>query len=170
MSFFSEVRSNYHAMISSLICSALSIPKSCVSASITPPQSANYIQVEGFWLQKGTMPPVISNEFVLTDSIRKNLKNLARIVSARYCIICLCKHYYNFFFRKLPILLQGPTSAGKTSMVQFLAKLLGRKCVRINNHEHTDLQEYVGMYTANSQGQLIFQEGVFVCLFIICKL
>ena len=46
-------------------------------------------------------------------------------------------------------------------MIQYLAKVLGRKYVRINNHEHTDLQEYVGMYTANSQGQLVFQEGVY---------
>jgi len=59
------------------------------------------------------------------------------------------------------VLLQGPTSAGKTSLVQWLAKATGHKCLRINNHEHTDLQEYVGMYTANSQGQLVFQEGEF---------
>ena len=57
------------------------------------------------------------------------------------------------------MLLQGPTSAGKTSLVQWLAKATGHECLRINNHEHTDLQEYVGMYTANSQGQLVFQEG-----------
>ena len=66
--------------------------------------------------------------------------------------------------RSHPILLQGPTSAGKTSMVQYLAKLLGYKCLRINNHEHTDLQEYVGMYNADSKGQLIFQEGMIVCV------
>ena len=58
------------------------------------------------------------------------------------------------------MLLQGPTSAGKTSLIQWLAKATGHECLRINNHEHTDLQEYVGMYTANSQGQLVFQEGL----------
>ena len=57
------------------------------------------------------------------------------------------------------MLLQGPTSAGKTSLIQYLARLTGHKCLRINNHEHTDLQEYVGMYSANAQGQLEFQEG-----------
>ena len=58
------------------------------------------------------------------------------------------------------MLLQGPTSAGKTSLIQYLAGQVGQKCVRINNHEHTDLQEYVGMYTADSNGQLVFQEGM----------
>lgn len=58
-------------------------------------------------------------------------------------------------------------------MIQYLAKCLGHKCIRINNHEHTDLQEYVGMYTANTQGQLVFQEGLcnyitVVSLLIIC--
>ena len=57
------------------------------------------------------------------------------------------------------MLLQGPTSAGKTSLIQYLASQVGKKCVRINNHEHTDLQEYVGMYTADANGQLVFQEG-----------
>ena len=62
-------------------------------------------------------------------------------------------------FRRYPVLLQGPTSAGKTSLIQYLAGQVGQKCVRINNHEHTDLQEYVGTYTADSNGQLVFQEG-----------
>ena len=39
---------------------------------------------------------------------------------------------------------QGPTSIGKTSMVEYLAARCGYKCVRINNHEHTDVQEYIG--------------------------
>lgn len=36
--------------------------------------------------------------------------------------------------------LQGPTSAGKTSLVAYLAAQTGHPFVRINNHEHTDLQ------------------------------
>ncbi len=76
--------------------------------------------------------------------------------------------YYVCFFRTIPVLLQGPTSAGKTSIIQFLARWLGHRCVRINNHEHTDLQEYVGMYTANTRGQLIFQEGVCHCFVVMC--
>ena len=61
------------------------------------------------------------------------------------------------------MLLQGPTSAGKTSLVQYLAKATGHHCLRVNNHEHTDLQEYVGMYSADEKGQLKFQEGRVHC-------
>lgn len=41
----------------------------------------------------------------------------------------------------------------------YLAKSSGNKCVRINNHEHTDLQEYIGSYVADSEGKLVFHEG-----------
>lgn len=46
---------------------------------------------------------------------------------------------------RFPILLEGETSAGKTSIVCHLAKITGNKIVRINNHEHTDVQEWVKM-------------------------
>lgn len=51
---------------------------------------------------------------------------------------------------------------GKTSLITYLAKASGNKCVRINNHEHTDLQEYIGSYVANERGMLIFCEGALV--------
>ena len=38
------------------------------------------------------------------------------------------------------MLLQGPTAGGKTSLVQELARCTGHKCVRVNNHEGTDVQ------------------------------
>jgi hypothetical protein len=40
----------------------------------------------------------------------------------------------------VPPWLQGPTSSGKTSLVAHLAAQTGHSFVRINNHEHTDLQ------------------------------
>lgn len=57
------------------------------------------------------------------------------------------------------MLLQGETSVGKTSLIHWLAAATGNKCVRINNHEHTDIQEYVGTYSADSAGNLVFKEG-----------
>ena len=39
---------------------------------------------------------------------------------------------------------------------------LGHKMIRLNNHEHTDLQEYLGCYVADSTGQLVFMEGALV--------
>jgi len=66
-----------------------------------------------------------------------------------------------FICRRLPVLLQGETSVGKTSLVKYLARLTGNICHRINNHEHTDIQEYIGCYTASEHtGRLVFCEGV----------
>lgn len=58
------------------------------------------------------------------------------------------------------MLIQGETSVGKTSLVQWLASATGNRCVRINNHEHTDIQEYIGCYSSDSRGKLIFKEGM----------
>eukprot|EP01029_Cantina_marsupialis_P012772 TRINITY_DN2822_c0_g1_i4.p1 TRINITY_DN2822_c0_g1~~TRINITY_DN2822_c0_g1_i4.p1 ORF type:complete len:5400 (+),score=2320.53 TRINITY_DN2822_c0_g1_i4:448-16200(+) len=84
--------------------------------------------------------------FVLTDGVNKTLSNLARAIIPR----------------KYPILLQGPTSSGKTSIIEYLAGRLGYKSIRINNHEHTDLQEYMGSYVSDDQGRLVFEEGALV--------
>ncbi|KAJ1569694.1 hypothetical protein HK405_007248 [Cladochytrium tenue] len=105
-----------------------------------------HILFDVYWLRKGASEPVQAPNYVLTSRVESNLRNLARAVM-------LGKH---------PILIQGPTSAGKTSMIEYLAKRTGHKFVRVNNHEHTDLQEYVGAYKPNLQGQLVFQEGVLV--------
>ena len=38
----------------------------------------------------------------------------------------------------------------------------GNKLIRINNHEHTDLQEYVGQYVPSEDGKLVFAPGALV--------
>ncbi|KAJ1295332.1 hypothetical protein BS78_01G216000 [Paspalum vaginatum] len=84
--------------------------------------------------------------YVLTSSVTEHILNLARAV----------------YIKRYPVLLQGPTSSGKTSLVRYLAAKTGNEFVRINNHEHTDLQEYLGTYVTDSQGKLQFQEGALV--------
>lgn len=145
----------------STIKKCLDVPERTLSYNLPRPSSGHYVLVEGFWLKCGSEPSQDDDGYVLTDNVKKNLKNLARIVSAGYSLlmICVCMKSILYACRHYPVLLQGPTSAGKTSLIQYLAKQIGQKCVRINNHEHTDLQEYVGMYTADSNGQLVFQEG-----------
>ncbi|KAI9142687.1 hypothetical protein BKA69DRAFT_1123750 [Paraphysoderma sedebokerense] len=110
------------------------------------PDPDKYTEFEGFWLEKGPQPVVNDDQYIITKSVQDNLRNLARVIMDR----------------KYPVLIQGPTSAGKTSMIEYLAKRTGHKFVRINNHEHTDLQEYVGTYISDSNGHLRFQEGVLV--------
>ena len=83
---------------------------------------------------------------VLTKSTTKHLRSLSRSIAAG----------------PWPLLIEGPTSAGKTTLVEYLAAKTGHRCVRINNHEHTDVQEYIGSYVANSSGSLVFREGILV--------
>lgn len=62
---------------------------------------------------------------------------------------------------KLPVLLQGDTSTGKTSLIFALASKYGRKVVRINNHEHTESSDYLGYYLTTKEG-IRFKEGPLV--------
>lgn len=98
------------------------------------------------WARQGSRAPEEQAHYILTPFIKANLENLVRASSTR----------------QFPVLIQGPTSSGKTSMVEYLAKRTGHKFVRINNHEHTDLQEYLGTYISGSDGRLQFVEGVLV--------
>ncbi|GAP86507.1 putative midasin [Rosellinia necatrix] len=99
-----------------------------------------------YWLLQGAETPVEHSDYIITPYIERNLLNLVRATSTR----------------RFPILIQGPTSAGKTSMIEYLANYSGNKFVRINNHEHTDLQEYLGTYVSDASGKLRFQEGLLV--------
>lgn len=96
-------------------------------------------------IQDSRVDPLLER-YVLTKSVRENLGSLGRAI----------------FGGRYPVLLQGPTSSGKTSLVQYLAALTGHEFVRINNHEYTDLQEYLGTYITDSSGKLVFHEGALV--------
>ncbi|OAL28055.1 hypothetical protein AYO22_03082 [Fonsecaea multimorphosa] len=111
-----------------------------------PHNGEDYIAFRHHIVKKGPVIPDLQPHYIRTPSVERNLLNLARAAS----------------MQRFPILLQGPTSAGKTSMVEYLAKLSGNKFVRINNHEHTDLQEYLGSYMSDTDGKLVFREGVLV--------
>eukprot|EP00899_Mesostigma_viride_P010035 jgi/Mesvir1/19032/Mv12798-RA.1 len=137
--------------------------KSLAKPPPRPGGGGEYALLENFWLEMGphssnasasslspasTASRQVEREkaYVLTPSVRQHLNNIARAV----------------LVRRYPILLQGPTSSGKTSMVAHLASVTGHRFVRINNHEHTDLAEYLGSYVSDASGKLVFQEGALV--------
>lgn len=60
-----------------------------------------------------------------------------------------------------PLLLQGDTSTGKTSIIFYLAKRYGQKVIRINNHEHTESSDYLGNYVTTPTG-FEFKESLFI--------
>ncbi|OAQ30077.1 P-loop containing nucleoside triphosphate hydrolase protein [Linnemannia elongata AG-77] len=137
------------ALVEKHLLNGVRNPRSVITQIPRRPESSEgkeMIQFGHFWLQCGSHPVRDDGHYILTSSVEHNLNNLSRVVMTR----------------RFPILIQGPTSAGKTSMIEYLAHRLGHKFVRINNHEHTDLQEYIGTYISNSEGQLVFQEGVLV--------
>ncbi|KAF3354041.1 putative RING finger protein [Verticillium dahliae VDG1] len=131
----------------------VSNPQSLLSKPPTHPDDGkkyvrfvNKAKNRHYWLSQGALEPQERSDYIITPYVERNLLNLVRATSTR----------------KFPILIQGPTSAGKTSMIEYLANFTGNKFVRINNHEHTDLQEYLGTYASDSNGKLRFQEGLLV--------
>lgn len=136
------------ATLNEYLVSRSKSPSSFFSTPVmAPADSKDFVSVGTFWLARGQGVPEAVEDYVLTASVQTKLINLARAISAS----------------RFPILLQGPTSSGKTSIIEYLARRSGHTFVRINNHEHTDIQEYLGSYISDPQsGQLVFQEGLLV--------
>jgi midasin len=114
---------------------------------VPPADPDNFVKVGPFYLTRGPFPPNPVEEYIVTPSVEKKLVDLARIIVGR----------------RFPVLIEGPTSTGKTSSIEYLAKRTGHRFVRINNHEHTDIQEYLGTYVSDpATGKLVFQDGLLV--------
>ena len=168
MAFITQLDPSCKGFIyNTLTACAIEPPSGEENNPTTPPHLAasEACFVEGFWIKYGPQPPLDDPKFILTGSIIINLKNIVRAISVE----------------RFPVLLQGPTSAGvssarpaiffflpmfsrsgKTSLVKYLALRTGHEFVRINNHAHTDVQEYLGTYVSNAMGNLVFQEGPLV--------
>ena len=111
-----------------------------------PDDGKPYVRFRHYWVPQGCHAIEEQPHYIITPFVEQNLLNLVRATSTR----------------RFPVLLQGPTSSGKTSMVEYLARISGNHFVRVNNHEHTDLQEYLGAYVSSSDGRLEHQDGVLV--------
>ena len=86
------------------------------------------------------------NNFILTPMFINHLETLIQIV----------------YLSDYAVLLEGPTSCGKTSIVEYLAKCLNQKILRINNNQNTEVEEYLGSYTTDVNGNFYFNEGFLV--------
>jgi len=53
-----------------------------------PKDGSQYVHVEGYWIARGTetVPADLPSDYILTESVRANLRDLARVVSAGYVI------------------------------------------------------------------------------------
>ncbi|XP_037699423.1 midasin isoform X2 [Choloepus didactylus] len=148
LGFLTQLDRASHPIVQKLICQHIvsGNVKSLLKQPIPEPKGGRLIQVEGYWISVGDKEPTIDETYILTSSVKLNLRDIVRVVSAR----------------TYPVLIQGETSVGKTSLIRWLAAATGNHCVRINNHEHTDIQEYIGCYTSDSSGKLVFKEGVLI--------
>uniref|UniRef100_A0A8C3JUM0 Midasin n=1 Tax=Calidris pygmaea TaxID=425635 RepID=A0A8C3JUM0_9CHAR len=148
LSFLTQLDRGSHPVVQKLICQHIVSGniKSLLKQQIPKPQGGSFILIEGYWISAGDKEPTVDETYVLTPSVKLNLKDIARVVSAG-------TH---------PVLIQGETSVGKTSLIRWLAAATGNHCVRINNHEHTDIQEYIGCYTSDASGKLVFKEGILI--------
>ena len=110
-------------------------------------RSSNFVNIDDYWIMKGPNECISDDKsFIFTKSASDNFKRIARVCSAR-----------------LPCLIQGDTSIGKTSLIKWLAHATGNVLIRINNHDHTDLQEYIGNYVVDPvTSKLVFKEGLLV--------
>ncbi|OSD02514.1 midasin [Trametes coccinea BRFM310] len=123
-------------------------PRSLLAKEPLPPSDPSaFVKFGPFYLERGPLPEDPAEDYIMTPSVETKLIDLARIISAK----------------RFPVLIEGPTSSGKTSSIEYLAKRTGHRFVRINNHEHTDIQEYIGTYVSDPvTGKLVFKEGLLV--------
>ncbi|XP_007949614.1 midasin [Orycteropus afer afer] len=148
LGFLTQLDRASHPVVQKLICQYIVSGniKSLLKQPIPEPKGGRLIQVEGYWISVGDKEPTIDETYILTSSVKLNLRDTVRVVSAGI----------------YSVLIQGETSVGKTSLIRWLAAATGNYCVRINNHEHTDIQEYIGCYTSDGSGKLVFKEGILI--------
>ncbi|XP_030054953.1 midasin [Microcaecilia unicolor] len=148
LGFLTQLDRVSHPIVQKLICQHIVScnVKNLLKQSLPEPQGGQFIEIEGYWIPLGSKDPVTDETYILTASVKLNLRDLVRVVSAG----------------TYPVLIQGETSVGKTSLIRWLAAATGNHCVRINNHEHTDVQEYIGCYTSDASGKLVFREGILI--------
>ncbi|XP_028296182.1 midasin isoform X2 [Gouania willdenowi] len=147
LSFLTQLDRSSHPLVQKLVCQHILMGNiKCLKQPIPVPTGQSCVEMEGYWVSQGEMEAAVDPSYILTASVKLNLRDLARVVSAG-------SH---------PVLIQGETSVGKTSLIHWLAAATGNQCVRINNHEHTDIQEYIGCYSSDESGKLVFKEGVLI--------
>ncbi|KPI85510.1 hypothetical protein ABL78_5430 [Leptomonas seymouri] len=146
LGFATPLQRQFHVVVEQLIVKNIFRGKRPKPPTLpAAPKEGSYLAYEHMWIPAGTEVPFRDDAFILTDSVKGHLTNLGRAV-----------------FANRPVLLEGPTSSGKSSMVKYLAELTGNKFVRINNHDSTEVQEYLGHYVTDEFGKLRYVDGILV--------
>ncbi|OIR57686.1 MAG: midasin [Amphiamblys sp. WSBS2006] len=107
---------------------------------------SDYACVDGVWIKRGKETGGNRVPFIMTPTARKNMQRILEGVAVE----------------RYPLLIQGPTSTGKTTAVEYIAGECGHFLVRINNHEHTEISDYLGGYVPDDHDGFVFREGPLV--------
>ena len=87
LSFLTQLDRSSHPAVQSLIKQHLLghvNAESMLKQPLPMPQdTGQFCNFEGFWIAMGSKEPIVSAEYVLTASVKANLKDLGRVVSAR---------------------------------------------------------------------------------------
>lgn len=100
LSFLTQLDRKSHPVVEGLICKHV-IGKGKLKGLLkqeVPAPSGKHLQFEGYWLKRGTKEPEVPEGYVLTPSVRTNLRDLARVVSAGYVLSkSPILYYLNYF-------------------------------------------------------------------------
>ena len=100
MSFLTQLDRSSHPFVERTIKENVftNVPNinSILTQAIPQPSKRKCVHVQGYWLNSGTENTVCNEQYVLTDSVKKNLKDLARVVSGGWGHICLSWFSSNF--------------------------------------------------------------------------
>jgi len=96
LSFLTQLNRSSYPEVEQLIRSRIFSKSANVDTLLQRPLSqpkdgSQYVLVEGYWIVRGTepIPADYSSEYILTESVRANLRDLARVVSAGYVMYLL---------------------------------------------------------------------------------
>ena len=143
--FTSHLPTDLQAVISNNILETFRID---VLPTVDAQDQVGGVKVGEHIIKAGEFPQTLDEkDFILTKSFQRLVNRLTSIVAVS----------------DFAVILEGSTSAGKTSTFKYFAKKTRNKIFRINNHMHTDVQEYLGSYSQDAKtGKLRFQEGILV--------
>lgn len=84
LSFLTQLDTVSREKVEALITTSLlgNSAKAVLAFSLPKPDNTrDYISFEGYWIEKGSNKVQLCQDYILTDTVKKNLKDLARIVS-----------------------------------------------------------------------------------------
>lgn len=86
LSFLSQLDNESHTQVTKIITQQLlgKNESSVLKQSIPEPSGGNHIPISGYWIRSGKLEPNISENYIFTNTVKRNLQDLARIVSAWY--------------------------------------------------------------------------------------